>query len=335
MYLDEFETDDLVFFAGNTGVSINIDQKRLVLFWAIGREWSTETLALDILRGATEKVVSPSEFFSLGVSPIGETIGIAIRNSMEKSKAKNATGVELKLRSTDVPTFFLNVSEDTTRASVMEAFRQVLEEGGVVKPYRNISQAIRYEFKRPTVEELKRDAEKLKREEERRSPEYLKTRRKRNIKVGLVITSILVVGLIFLEINRVRDSNLRSAAARYMNAAINNPQMLSTADAELCRELQIGYDEILNREGVNVTHVIEHESDIRDIIGHYKPNVTGGYTRVFVKHIFVIISEAEGTFQLTRNAHTYSTAPHQNFGQSFPLPADMNIFHAIVEPTCG
>lgn len=158
VYLEDFENDDLIFFRSDFGFAINIKTQSFLLFQRINGDWYDDKLPLSDLRNATETALEAGEYYSenqfRGARGIGQSIGIALRNSMEKSNARNGTGITLHFRSIERPTFFLNITDANERSSLMEALRQVLADGKMRTPYRVMSHEIEDIFRRPTKEHI-------------------------------------------------------------------------------------------------------------------------------------------------------------------------------------
>jgi hypothetical protein len=135
LYTDEFEDDDLIYFTEDKGLTVNIEAKRLLLFEKTPEGWVDSTYELQELRRVQEHVPDTVEYYSTqtpgGVAGIGHSIGIALRNTLEARKAKMTSGVVLNLRDVEMPRFFIAVPDSQTRASLMEAFRQILEDGAM------------------------------------------------------------------------------------------------------------------------------------------------------------------------------------------------------------
>jgi len=158
LYLEDFENDDLVFFRNDFGFAINIKNQSFLLFQQINGDWYDDKLPLSDLRKATETALEAGEYYTEnqfgGARGIGQPAGVALRNSIEKSKAKNSTGITLHFKSIERPTFFLNITDENERLRLMEALRQALSDGKMQTPYRVISSEIEDIFHRPTEEDI-------------------------------------------------------------------------------------------------------------------------------------------------------------------------------------
>ena len=157
LYIDDFEHDDLVVFGKSKGVSINLELQRVLLFQRSPQGWIEEEFKLGDLRGVTERITEADQIYMIGgggARGIGQSIGAAARNSLENQKAKKTTGIELQIRSTDTPRFFLNILDPSYREASLEAFRQVLEDGKMERPFRRIPKDVTDAYYRPTEEDL-------------------------------------------------------------------------------------------------------------------------------------------------------------------------------------
>jgi hypothetical protein len=147
IWLSDFENDDLIYFTKDVGLSINLRNRTLLLFQKANGEWFEVKLPLGDLRGATEVTGVADEYYPGtqlgGTRGIGQSIGVALRNSMEQAKAKRETGIALHLKSIEQPTLFMQILDAEERKKLMEALRQVLEDQHMRSPYRNISDDVR------------------------------------------------------------------------------------------------------------------------------------------------------------------------------------------------
>jgi len=158
LWLSDFENDDLIYFGFDRGFSISLANQSLLLFQRINGDWYDERLSLNDLRNATETVGHADEYFSQnqfgGARGIGQSIGVAMRNSLEKSKAKRETGITLHFRSIQRPTLLINILDSNERSKLMEALRQALNDQHMQSPYRVIPDSVREAFTPLTPEDI-------------------------------------------------------------------------------------------------------------------------------------------------------------------------------------
>ena len=155
-YFDEISEDHLVIIGEKTGISINTVSGRLALIekddFGTG-PWVLNEYELDDLRSFHVQEPEADEFTFIGRPGVGSSIGVAARNSWEKRKAKNATGLSLNLRRTDRPSYFINIPDPQKRASAAEALRQLLVEGKLRDSYHQFDRVLAFELRRPSEEE--------------------------------------------------------------------------------------------------------------------------------------------------------------------------------------
>ena len=158
LWIFDFADDDLIYFGIDRGFAINLAHQSLLLFHRVNGEWLNEKLSLGDLRNATETVGHADEYSSQnqfgGARGIGQSIGVAMRNSMEKSKAKRETGITLHFRSIQRPTLLINILDSNERKKLMEALRQALTDQHMRSPYRVIPDSVREAFSPLTPEEI-------------------------------------------------------------------------------------------------------------------------------------------------------------------------------------
>ncbi|MFV1463170.1 MULTISPECIES: hypothetical protein [unclassified Phaeobacter] len=158
VFTHDFEADDVVFFTRDAGFAINVSKARLIIFEKALGLWNDETVKLHMLRGAREHTPSTAGdmYYSSGVGSraIGQSVANAIRATVDAAKIRNGTGVELSFRSVNKPVLFLQVLDGQTRMKLMEALRQVLEDGRVYTAYREISDDVKEAFRERTDEEI-------------------------------------------------------------------------------------------------------------------------------------------------------------------------------------
>ncbi len=173
LWLDDFEHDDVVFFGRDSGFAINLSKDRLIVFQRSNGDWYNEDMKLDVLRSAREIVPYASR--QIGISSqgsahaIGQGIGMAISNAMENGKARRSTGIELSLRSVDQPSFFLNVNDEKTRQSVLEALQQALNDRMMTTPYRLMPEHVRDCYTPLTEEDIAEQAAQVERQRVKRT----------------------------------------------------------------------------------------------------------------------------------------------------------------------
>lgn len=157
LFFDDFQMDDVVYFTNDFGITINVAKDRFIVF-RHGGTWTHDIHSLSYLHRIQDCVGQAEEFFRIGAAggarAIGEGVGLAIRNSREKTRASAETGIKLSLRSTKEPTLFLNILDQTRRERLFEALRQVVNDGGVNSPYRIFNSQVSMQYRRPSATEL-------------------------------------------------------------------------------------------------------------------------------------------------------------------------------------
>ncbi|MGP3699627.1 hypothetical protein [Rhodobacter sp. NSM] len=168
MFIDDFRTNDLVYFNDDFGIAIDIDRRRLLIFEknVLQRErsgWAHEDMPLSDFLGAREQVMEAGRFLSGGTRHVGltgaaEAIGgglaASVENARARARAREETGIELQFRSVSRPILFLKVEFADVRARLFEALRQVLEDGEMKEAYRVIPRAVDRAYHRPTQAEM-------------------------------------------------------------------------------------------------------------------------------------------------------------------------------------
>ncbi|WP_208347472.1 hypothetical protein [Pseudaestuariivita rosea] len=196
LFLEDFEHDDLVYFRGNVGFSINIKKQSLILFEKVNGLWEDAVLPLSDLRKTTETVPSTDDYYYLhsgGARGIGGSIGLALKNTVEQSKAKKETGIVLHFRSIERPTFFLHLVDSHERSQLMEALRQVLSDGMMRQPYRIIPDEIKDIYRQLTDDDIAEIEEQEQRSERRRKATNVSWRGY----LVLVMVSLLLAGPVY------------------------------------------------------------------------------------------------------------------------------------------
>ncbi|MGP3698966.1 hypothetical protein [Rhodobacter sp. NSM] len=166
VYLQDFEEDDLVYFTTHQGIAANLDLGRVILFDKRAFGWVSEKIALaDLRRVETISTTPGSEgYFAVGdgLHRVGASIGVAIKDSIAKAKARREAGLVLHLRSVDTPVFFIHEPDNSRHASLCEAFRQLFE-GEMRRPFHVVPPEVERAFVAPTPAEIAaqevRDAE--------------------------------------------------------------------------------------------------------------------------------------------------------------------------------
>ncbi len=158
LWISDFADDDLTYFGLDRGFSINLASQSLLLFQRINGSWLDERRPLNDLRNATENVGYAGEHFVQnqfgGARGIGQSIGVALRNSMERTSAKHETGIVLHLRSIERPTLLINIVDTTERKKLMEALRQALTDQHMQSAYRVIPESVRTAYTPLTQEDI-------------------------------------------------------------------------------------------------------------------------------------------------------------------------------------
>ncbi|QBY00605.1 hypothetical protein E2K80_07505 [Rhodophyticola sp. CCM32] len=159
---------DVVWFEGRTGFAIDLKKGVFVALTnpprGLGQRDNWENIVFDLndMREVISKVGVPTEFFTSGTQAgvlggarqAGEAAGVGIKNAMERSKAKRNNGLEFAIRSTQTPSFFAQVVDDSKRAQLFEAVRQIFETGTVDRRIVRIPDAVSSSFYKPSKAEI-------------------------------------------------------------------------------------------------------------------------------------------------------------------------------------
>lgn len=167
LYIDDFERDPIVLFDRHFGFAINPKTNTLRIFRkADSGTWKHQCFDLGMLRKIERIELAPAEFTSFG-GGVGGAIGMALRESMERSKAAKGTGVRIYLRSVDTPSVFVRIAAEKLEAAY-EALNQVADRETPNGAVRSIPPAISQAFYRPTAEEIAHEKSKVERADRRR-----------------------------------------------------------------------------------------------------------------------------------------------------------------------
>lgn len=195
IYIDDFEHNDLVFFSSSSGIAINLTTGRVLLFQSTLGRWKYEQYTLADIRNAVESAPVADHYTAIGqanaAQNIGQNIRAAAQNASAQARASSQTGIIIALKSTALPEFLIQVVDTQSRKSLMEALRQVLQDGRLQTPFRVIPDEVKDFYYRPTASEL---AEQVAREQchkDRKKATYI-----RLWEYGLV--TVLALGLVVL-----------------------------------------------------------------------------------------------------------------------------------------
>ncbi|MGR3616090.1 MAG: hypothetical protein ACU0BB_08620 [Paracoccaceae bacterium] len=158
--LEDFTNDDLVFFTGQVGLTLNLESSTFRLFRKIVGDWEFEEHPLSTIRSIAVHEVSPTRHTADGIGRwskrAGQDIAVAIKNSQEKTSARRQTGLELMLRSVNEPRVFFVIPPGLQRDRLYEALSQVLEEGKLNGRLDAMPSSVRAQFHKATPEEKKK-----------------------------------------------------------------------------------------------------------------------------------------------------------------------------------
>ena len=135
VYRDDFEGSEIVFFDNHgAGVSYNSATGK-VRFYLYRERWKKAEFDATDLRGIEKIKVNPAEYDTTVFGSIGKKMGTAtadaIRNMQVRADAKRQTGVQINIRSVDLPKFFLQIASDAERDRLSEALHQIIDGQGV------------------------------------------------------------------------------------------------------------------------------------------------------------------------------------------------------------
>lgn len=166
LYIDDFERDPIVLFDRYFGFAINPKTNTLRIFRKVDSgTWKHQCFDLGMLRKIERISLAPAEFTSFG-GGVGGAIGMALRESMERSKSAKGTGVRIYLRSVDTPSVFVSIALENLEAAY-EALNQVADGETPNGAVRFIPPAISQVFYRPTAEEIAHEKFKAERAKRR------------------------------------------------------------------------------------------------------------------------------------------------------------------------
>lgn len=135
--LEKLSGYQIGYIGKDTGIAVDPEQNSLVLLsrYSISDIWVEKLFEISDLRSIEKVKMEADEHFSVGgrggASAVGEGIAVAIRNSAEKRKAARQTGININLRSLELPTVFIPVPSDHSRDTLYEALSQLCENGKV------------------------------------------------------------------------------------------------------------------------------------------------------------------------------------------------------------
>lgn len=195
IYIDDFEKDDLVFFSSSSGITINLTTGRVLLFQSTLGRWKHEQYILADIRNTVESAPVADHYTAIGQANVGQNIGQSIRaaanNASAQARANSQTGVVIALKSTALPEFLIQVVDTPSRKSLIEALRQVLQDGRLRTPFRVIPEEVKDFYYRPTASELAEQAAREQRHKDRKMATYIRV-----WEYGLV--TVLALGLVVL-----------------------------------------------------------------------------------------------------------------------------------------
>ena len=328
--LNDIKKSDIAWFQGKTGFSINIGRDQFILFsrhdggLAQKTKWDHTTLKVSDIRSFKKVTGIASEYSVSGhysglsgsAQQVGQGVGLAIKNAMEKSKAKSNTGIEFQLRSTQMPIFFVQISGERKQDQVIEGFNQLLQDGCIDQKILNIAESVGDSF--PSQEILERN---------KRNAIEKKERLKRLLIAGAVAFPF-VVGLVLFQLYQAEQErrkvwNLRN----YLDVLSKDPKLFEVSTGESCRDLHDGYEAIFEREGDDATHGTVKTIELRKPNGPFIPTIRGG--------LVVAIDDAFDTLKVTRNSHYYRNSLPSEFKRNVQLPNDRSGFRKLVRPACS
>lgn len=170
MELIELKKCDVVWFEGRTGFAIDLERRIFIALTNPPRglaqrdNWEHISFDLTDMREVVSEVGVPTEFFTSGTQPgvlggvrnASESAGVGIKNAMERSKAKRNNGLKFSIRSSQTPSFFAQVIDDSKRAQLFEAVRQIFETGTVDRRIQRIPDNVSSSFYKPSNIEIER-----------------------------------------------------------------------------------------------------------------------------------------------------------------------------------
>lgn len=194
-YIDDFEHDDLVFLSSSSGIAINLTTGRVLLFQSTLGRWKHERYTLADIRNAEESAPVADHYTAIGQANAGQNIGQNIRaaaqNASAQARASSQTGIIIALKSTALPEFLVQVVDTPSRKSLIEALRQVLQDGALRTPFRVIPDEVKDFYYRPTASDLVEKAAREQRHKDRKKATYIRV-----WEYGLV--TVLALGFVVL-----------------------------------------------------------------------------------------------------------------------------------------
>ncbi|MHC9237256.1 hypothetical protein ACX9MO_16645 [Pseudooceanicola sp. 502str34] len=149
----DISTFPVAFLHFNSGIAIDPESNTLILLTRASSSstWQQAIHQVDDIRSIKRASFAPDEFFDSSRSggglagaahDLGSSIGLAIRNSMERKKAAARSGLELMLRSLETPKFFVNIPDENQLLRAYEAVSQVIDGRGLNGTYNTVSAAV-------------------------------------------------------------------------------------------------------------------------------------------------------------------------------------------------
>lgn len=311
MFLDEFETDQFTLFGNVSGISISTDKRRLITFFKADGAWLHKSISWDEIRSVVKETLTPNEFIHMGgggARGVGEGIGTAIRNSVEKSKAKKASGIALELKSIDTPRLFLSFPEESDRNRVFEAVRQFLE-GDLSGTYQKIPTSVAKKLRRPTVEEV------------------AAAERAAANKRAFVRGAIKIVGVISVVGAVVFFGGREILKSRY-TSSLDTPAHIENSSGLSCTLYYLGYDAIRLSQSGYVSHWVSRDVEIS--APATSPWAVDSY--IFEQGSFV---RESGEIGVSTGLFRPGKRPHFELMEYVPVPpSGIEAFIPLVRPPC-
>lgn len=152
----EFANDDVVYFNETSGLAINVQKRRVILFQKVSGTWSWDEFHHTDIRDIERVLTTPDQYIhsgSGGTKGIGEALGAGIKNSLEKQKAHKNTGIMIRIKSIEKPSFFISIPDERERHTLFEALSQFVESASINGEFRKIPSFISRSFHMPTESE--------------------------------------------------------------------------------------------------------------------------------------------------------------------------------------
>jgi hypothetical protein len=327
---DDFKDDDVIIIEGGSGISISQSKDRFLLFkaenvsgappWKIIAELPVNKIrGVEKVDGSVERSLEVNVRVGGGLSAaargIGEGVGGALRDAVDKRKAKKETGLLFDLDWFDEPAFFVNIPDPKTRNQANVCLRHIFEGRALEGTVREVDYRVPRSF--PNLEMRERIAKE-------KASADLKI--KRFYWIASAAFVIVICFFAFVGIDNLIDKRQKDGLWAYRAAVFRDPSMLATAQGDSCILIKRGYHFSVDQGGPLATHVYDSWSAPGNDLFQFS-----GISDC--RYAYVTISANQDSVAIAgENSCGINTSEPPIFT---PLVSDdMRFFAPLTEPTC-